>query len=174
MLCTAGRRVRSYVRLRQQVSDDTLSHLEIRLPSSRRSPKNILGKQRQEEQQQQQQQQQQQEEQSRGLAGKQAMEPPCYWWCVLSSLVRVRPSRAGEAWRSAGGRSWRGCCRGCALCGSALKIRGLYNRFCKRFFAAVVVRTTAQVDSRAVVTFGRQYNVWESQPLYCTLLMESL
>ena len=26
---------------------------------------------------------------------------------------------------------------------------GLYNRFCKRFFAAVIVRTTAQADSRA-------------------------
>ena len=25
----------------------------------------------------------------------------------------------------------------------------LYNRFCKRFFAAVIVRTTAQADSRA-------------------------
>ena len=25
---------------------------------------------------------------------------------------------------------------------------GLYNRFCKRFFAAVIVRTTAQADSR--------------------------
>ena len=26
---------------------------------------------------------------------------------------------------------------------------GLYNRFCKRFFAAVVIRLTAQSDSRA-------------------------
>ena len=26
---------------------------------------------------------------------------------------------------------------------------GLYNRFCKRFFTAVIVRTTAQADSRA-------------------------
>ena len=26
---------------------------------------------------------------------------------------------------------------------------GLYNRFCKRFFAAVIVPTTAQADSRA-------------------------
>ena len=28
---------------------------------------------------------------------------------------------------------------------------GLYNRFCKRFFAAVIVRTTAQANSRADV-----------------------
>ena len=27
----------------------------------------------------------------------------------------------------------------------------MYNRFCKRFFAAVIVRTTAQADSRALV-----------------------
>ena len=27
--------------------------------------------------------------------------------------------------------------------------RGLYNRFCKRFFAAVIIRLTAQSDSRA-------------------------
>ena len=26
---------------------------------------------------------------------------------------------------------------------------GLYNRFCKRFFAAVIIRLTAQSDSRA-------------------------
>ena len=26
---------------------------------------------------------------------------------------------------------------------------GLYNRFCKRFFVAVIVPTTAQADSRA-------------------------
>ena len=31
---------------------------------------------------------------------------------------------------------------------------GLYNRFCKRFFAAVIVRTTAQADSRALVPWG--------------------
>ena len=36
----------------------------------------------------------------------------------------------------------------CALCGGKFKIMGLYNRFCKRFFAAVIVRTTAQADSR--------------------------
>ena len=33
------------------------------------------------------------------------------------------------------------------------KCRGeidLYNRFCKRFFAAVIVRLTAQADSRAL------------------------
>ena len=28
---------------------------------------------------------------------------------------------------------------------------GLYNRFCKRFFAAVIVRLTAQADSRALL-----------------------
>ena len=28
---------------------------------------------------------------------------------------------------------------------------GLYTRFCKRFFAAVIVRLTAQADSRALV-----------------------
>ena len=28
------------------------------------------------------------------------------------------------------------------------KIMGLYNRFCKRFFAAVIVRTTARAYSR--------------------------
>ena len=28
---------------------------------------------------------------------------------------------------------------------------GWYNRFCKRFFAAVIVRLTAQADSRALV-----------------------
>ena len=38
--------------------------------------------------------------------------------------------------------------RVCALCGGKFKIMGLYNRFCKRFFAAVIVRTTAQADSR--------------------------
>ena len=27
---------------------------------------------------------------------------------------------------------------------------GLYNRFCKRFFAAVIIRLTAQSDSRAL------------------------
>ena len=31
---------------------------------------------------------------------------------------------------------------------------GLYNRFCKRFFAAVIVRTTAQADSRALMLYG--------------------
>ena len=31
---------------------------------------------------------------------------------------------------------------------------GLYNRFCKRFFAAVIVRTTAQADSRALVRYN--------------------
>ena len=45
--------------------------------------------------------------------------------------------------------SQRSCCRVCALCGSEFKIMGLYNRFCNRFFAAVIVRTTAQADSRA-------------------------
>ena len=35
------------------------------------------------------------------------------------------------------------------MCGDEFKIMGLYNRFCKRFFAAVIVRTTAQADSRA-------------------------
>ena len=40
-------------------------------------------------------------------------------------------------------------CGVCALCGGEFKIMGLYNRFCKRFFAAVIVRTTAQADSRA-------------------------
>ena len=34
------------------------------------------------------------------------------------------------------------------------EIMGLYNRFCKRFFAAVIVRTTAQADSRALVLYG--------------------
>ena len=38
--------------------------------------------------------------------------------------------------------------RVCALCGGEFKIMGLYNRFCKRFFPAVIVRTTAQADSR--------------------------
>ena len=28
---------------------------------------------------------------------------------------------------------------------------GLYNRFCERFFAAVIIRLTAQSDSRAPV-----------------------
>ena len=28
---------------------------------------------------------------------------------------------------------------------------GLYNRFCKRFFAAVIIRLTAQSDSRALM-----------------------
>ena len=37
----------------------------------------------------------------------------------------------------------------CALCGGEFKIMGLYDRFCKCFFAAVIVRTTAQADSRA-------------------------
>ena len=41
------------------------------------------------------------------------------------------------------------CCRVCAMCGSEFKIMGLCNRLCKRFFAAVIVRTTAQADSRA-------------------------
>ena len=31
---------------------------------------------------------------------------------------------------------------------------GLYNRFCKRFFAAVIVRKTAQADSRALMLNG--------------------
>ena len=36
------------------------------------------------------------------------------------------------------------------------KIMGLYNRFCsnKRFFATVIVRTTAQADSRALMLYG--------------------
>ena len=38
--------------------------------------------------------------------------------------------------------------RVCALCGGEFKIMSLYNRFCKRFFAAVIVRATAQADSR--------------------------
>ena len=38
--------------------------------------------------------------------------------------------------------------RVCALCGGEFKIMGLYNRFCKLFFAAVIVRTTARADSR--------------------------
>ena len=38
--------------------------------------------------------------------------------------------------------------RVCALCGGKFKIMGLYNRFCKRFFVAVIARTTAQADSR--------------------------
>ena len=38
--------------------------------------------------------------------------------------------------------------RVCALCGGEFKIMGLYNRFCKRFFATVIVRTTARADSR--------------------------
>ena len=38
--------------------------------------------------------------------------------------------------------------RVCALCGGEFKIMGLYSRFCKRFFAAVIVRTTARADSR--------------------------
>ena len=33
---------------------------------------------------------------------------------------------------------------------------GLYNRFCRRFFAAVVVRTTAQADSRALLVHLRK------------------
>ena len=41
------------------------------------------------------------------------------------------------------------CCRVCALCGPEFKIMGLYNRFFKRFFAAVIIRLTAQSDSRA-------------------------
>ena len=44
----------------------------------------------------------------------------------------LRPSRAGEG-------------------GSEFKIMGLYNRFWKRSFAAVIVRKTAQVYSRAPV-----------------------
>ena len=31
---------------------------------------------------------------------------------------------------------------------------GLYNRFCKRFFAAVIIRLTAQSDSREPVDSG--------------------
>ena len=31
---------------------------------------------------------------------------------------------------------------------------GLYNRFCKRVFAAVIVRTTAQAVSRALPKMG--------------------
>ena len=31
---------------------------------------------------------------------------------------------------------------------------GLYNRFCKRFFAAVIVRAIAQADSRALMLYG--------------------
>ena len=37
---------------------------------------------------------------------------------------------------------------------------GLYNRFCKRFYAAVIIRLTAQSDSRAQVPFvsaGTEY-----------------
>ena len=39
-------------------------------------------------------------------------------------------------------------------CRGEFKIMGLYNRFCKRFFAAVIVRTTAQADSRALMLYG--------------------
>ena len=31
---------------------------------------------------------------------------------------------------------------------------GLYNRFCKRFFAAVIIRLTAQSDSRAPLSLA--------------------
>ena len=36
---------------------------------------------------------------------------------------------------------------------------GLYNRFCKRFFAVVVIRLTAQSDSRAHVICQENKNV---------------
>ena len=36
---------------------------------------------------------------------------------------------------------------------------GLYYRLCKRFFAAVIIRLTAQSDSRALIAVGRKRNV---------------
>ena len=35
---------------------------------------------------------------------------------------------------------------------------GLYNRFCKRFFAAVIIRLTAQSDSRALQDGTRDWH----------------
>ena len=43
-----------------------------------------------------------------------------------------------------------------SLCGPEFKIMGLYNGFCKRFFAAVVIRLTAQSDSRAHDSQGKK------------------
>ena len=51
--------------------------------------------------------------------------------CVSGSVLSQRQERSLCAVR------WR------------IQIMGLYNRFCKRFFAAVIFRTTAQADSRA-------------------------
>ena len=42
---------------------------------------------------------------------------------------------------------------------------GLYNRFCKRFFAAVIIRLTAQSDSRApVYVYGHTCSKSMDQP----------
>ena len=42
---------------------------------------------------------------------------------------------------------------------------GLYNRFCKRFFAAVIVRLTAQADSRALDKYGATRSFCWSVPM---------
>ena len=58
--------------------------------------------------------------------------------------------RRGAALEGEAGEAAAAGCRVCALCGSEFKIMGLYNRFCKRFFAGVIIRLTAQSDSRAL------------------------
>ena len=58
--------------------------------------------------------------------------------------------RRGAALEGEAGEAAAAECRVCALCGSEFKIMGLYNRLCKRFFAAVIIRLIAQSDSRAL------------------------
>ena len=49
------------------------------------------------------------------------------------------------------------------LCGPEFKIMGLYNRFCERFFAAVIIRLTAQSDSWAHLLEGEE--LLQSSPI---------
>ena len=68
--------------------------------------------------------------------------------------------RRGAALEGEAGEAAAAECRVCALCGSEFKIMGLYNRFCKFFFAAVIIRLTAQSDSRALVEM--MFGLWFS------------
>ena len=71
--------------------------------------------------------------------------------CVLLVLERRGAALEGEAGEAAAAE-----CKGvCALCGSEFKIIGLYNRLCKPFFVAVIIRLTAQSDSRALQAYGK-------------------